>query len=203
MPPPKLLPPSLPPCSCLPLRSAKQNGRLTPAGEAAHLVSLRHLPVAVQKVLALEPEIMAWAQRFANNHHALFLGRGHHYPIALEGALKHKEISYIHAETYPTGELKQGPLALVDEDMPVISVAPNDTLLDKLKSNLKEVAAAVVNCMSSLMPIRTSRPTTVCICCACRSTTAYSPLFCMWCLCNCFPITSRWSKEPTWINLVI
>jgi glucosamine--fructose-6-phosphate aminotransferase (isomerizing) len=97
--------------------------------------------VAVQKVLALEPEIKAWAGRFADKQHALFLGRGHHYPIALEGALKLKEISYIHAEGYPAGELKHGPLALVDKDMPVISVAPNDTLLEKLKSNLKEVAA--------------------------------------------------------------
>lgn len=79
--------------------------------------------------------------RFADKHHALFLGRGRHYPIALEGALKLKEISYIHAEAYPAGELKHGPLALVDANMPVISVAPNDLLLDKLKSNLKEVEA--------------------------------------------------------------
>jgi len=105
------------------------------------LKALRHLPVAVQKVLALEPEIEVWAKRFADKHHALFLGRGHHYPIALEGALKLKEISYIHAEGYPAGELKHGPLALVDKDMPVISIAPNDALLEKLKSNLKEVAA--------------------------------------------------------------
>ncbi|MEW5782389.1 MAG: glutamine--fructose-6-phosphate transaminase (isomerizing) [Pseudomonadota bacterium] len=120
---------------------AKQNGRLTADQEAAYLASLRHLPVAVQKVLALEPEIAAWAQRFAGKRHALFLGRGHHYPIALEGALKLKEISYIHAEAYPAGELKHGPLALVDKEMPVVSVAPNDALLEKLKSNLKEVAA--------------------------------------------------------------
>jgi glucosamine--fructose-6-phosphate aminotransferase (isomerizing) len=120
---------------------AKQNGRLSAAQEAAHLASLRHLPVAVQKVLALEPGIAAWAGLFADKHHALFLGRGLHYPIALEGALKLKEISYIHAEAYPAGELKHGPLALVDKDMPVISVAPNDALLEKLKSNLKEVAA--------------------------------------------------------------
>jgi len=120
---------------------AKQAGRLPAAEEARQLAALRHLPVAVQKVLALEPEIEAWAQRFADKHHALFLGRGHHYPIALEGALKLKEISYIHAEGYPAGELKHGPLALVDEDMPVISIAPNDALLEKLKSNLKEVAA--------------------------------------------------------------
>jgi len=120
---------------------AKQAGRLTAEQEAAHLAALRHLPVAVQKVLALESGIVGWAGLFADKHHALFLGRGHHYPIALEGALKLKEISYIHAEAYPAGELKHGPLALVDKDMPVISVAPNDALLEKLKSNLKEVAA--------------------------------------------------------------
>ncbi|MEW6163940.1 MAG: glutamine--fructose-6-phosphate transaminase (isomerizing) [Pseudomonadota bacterium] len=120
---------------------AKQTGKLTVEQEAAHLASLRHLPVAVQKVLALEPGIVEWAGLFADKHHALFLGRGHHYPIALEGALKLKEISYIHAEAYPAGELKHGPLALVDKNMPVISVAPNDVLLEKLKSNLKEVAA--------------------------------------------------------------
>ncbi|AJP49064.1 glucosamine--fructose-6-phosphate aminotransferase [Rugosibacter aromaticivorans] len=120
---------------------AKQVGRLTPAVEAQHLNALRHLPVAVQKVLAGEADIKAWAAHFANKHHALFLGRGQHYPIALEGALKLKEISYIHAEGYPAGELKHGPLALVDKDMPVISIAPNDALLEKLKSNLKEVAA--------------------------------------------------------------
>lgn len=120
---------------------AKQTGRLTPEAEAQHLTALRHLPVAVQKVLAGEADIKAWAAQFANKHHALFLGRGQHYPIALEGALKLKEISYIHAEGYPAGELKHGPLALVDKDMPVISIAPNDALLEKLKSNLKEVAA--------------------------------------------------------------
>lgn len=120
---------------------AKQVGRLTPEAEVQHLTALRHLPVAVQKVLAGETDIKAWAAQFANKHHALFLGRGQHYPIALEGALKLKEISYIHAEGYPAGELKHGPLALVDKDMPVISIAPNDALLEKLKSNLKEVAA--------------------------------------------------------------
>ena len=120
---------------------AKLAGRLTAQDEALHLRDLRHLPVAIQKVLALESGIAAWAGRFADKHHALFLGRGHHFPIALEGALKLKEISYIHAEGYPAGELKHGPLALVDEDMPVVSVAPNDALLEKLKSNLKEVAA--------------------------------------------------------------
>ena len=120
---------------------AKLRARLTPEQEAAYIHQLRHLPVAVNKVLELEDEIKAWAQRFADKNHALFLGRGRHYPIAMEGALKLKEISYIHAEAYPAGELKHGPLALVDSDMPVISIAPNDQLLDKLKSNLKEVQA--------------------------------------------------------------
>jgi glucosamine--fructose-6-phosphate aminotransferase (isomerizing) len=120
---------------------ARLRGRLTPAQESAHLAALRSLPNKLQQVLALEPQVEAWAQRFANKHHALFLGRGVHYPIALEGALKLKEISYIHAEAYPAGELKHGPLALVDEDMPVITIAPNDQLIEKLKSNLQEVRA--------------------------------------------------------------
>ena len=125
----------------LTLVMAKVRQRLSAEDESAYIDQLRHLPVAVNKVLGLEPEIKAWAQRFADKHHALFLGRGRHYPIAMEGALKLKEISYIHAEAYPAGELKHGPLALVDSDMPVISVAPNDDLLDKLKSNLREVQA--------------------------------------------------------------
>ncbi len=120
---------------------ARINGRLSPEEETTHLTALRHLPLAIKKVLELEADIARWAKRFANKQHALFLGRGHHYPIALEGALKLKEISYIHAEGYPAGELKHGPLALVDQDMPVISVAPNDNLLEKLKSNLQEVRA--------------------------------------------------------------
>jgi len=125
----------------LTLVAAKVKDRLSEDQEATYIHQLRHLPVAVNKVLELEDEIKAWAQRFADKHHALFLGRGRHYPIAMEGALKLKEISYIHAEAYPAGELKHGPLALVDANMPVISVAPNDQLLDKLKSNLKEVQA--------------------------------------------------------------
>ena len=95
----------------------------------------------MQGALALEPQVMAWAEAFAKKQHALFLGRGLHYPIALEGALKLKEISYIHAEAYPAGELKHGPLALVDAEMPVVAIAPNDALLEKLKSNLQEVRA--------------------------------------------------------------
>ena len=125
----------------LTLVMAKVRNKLGTQDETAYIEQLRHLPVAVNKVLELEDEIKAWAQRFADKHHALFLGRGRHYPIAMEGALKLKEISYIHAEAYPAGELKHGPLALVDADMPVISIAPNDQLLDKLKSNLKEVQA--------------------------------------------------------------
>ncbi len=120
---------------------AKLRGHLTPLQETAHLAALRGLPKKAQEALALESHIEAWAQGFSNKHHALFLGRGVHYPIALEGALKLKEISYIHAEAYPAGELKHGPLALVDKDMPVIAIAPNDQLIEKLKSNLQEVRA--------------------------------------------------------------
>ncbi len=110
--------------------------------EEAHLVSeLRGLPGRIEAVLGLNPRIQTLADEFADKHHALFLGRGAHYPVAMEGALKLKEISYIHAEAYPAGELKHGPLALVDADMPVIAVAPNDQLLEKLKSNLQEVHA--------------------------------------------------------------
>lgn len=125
----------------LTLAVAKAKQRLSAEQEAVFIEQLRHLPVAVNKVLDLENDIRDWAQRFADKHHALFLGRGRHYPIALEGALKLKEISYIHAEAYPAGELKHGPLALVDAKMPVISIAPNDELLEKLKSNLQEVRA--------------------------------------------------------------
>ena len=120
---------------------AKLNGRLDETREADYLEALRHLPGSVQHALNLEPQIMAWAERFAPKNDALFLGRGVHYPIALEGALKLKEISYIHAEAYPAGELKHGPLALVDEDMPVVVIAPNDSLLEKVKSNMQEVRA--------------------------------------------------------------
>ena len=125
----------------LTLTLAKVNGRLSEDDEAAHLKQMRHLPVALAAVLALEPQIMAWADDFARKENALFLGRGIHYPIALEGALKLKEITYIHAEAYPAGELKHGPLALVTEEMPVVTIAPNDALLEKLKSNMQEVRA--------------------------------------------------------------
>ncbi|NDG14424.1 MAG: glutamine--fructose-6-phosphate transaminase (isomerizing), partial [Betaproteobacteria bacterium] len=125
----------------LTLALAKAKQRLSEKDEANHLKAMRHLPVALQSVLALEPLLVAWAQDFSNKENALFLGRGMHYPIALEGALKLKEISYIHAEAYPAGELKHGPLALVTSAMPVVTVAPNDALLEKLKSNLQEVRA--------------------------------------------------------------
>jgi glucosamine--fructose-6-phosphate aminotransferase (isomerizing) len=125
----------------LALTLAKLRGRLSTEEEAYWVRGLRHLPAALRAALALEPQLIAWAGKFAKKQHALFLGRGLHYPIALEGALKLKEISYIHAEAYPAGELKHGPLALVDADMPVVAIAPNDALLDKLKSNLQEVRA--------------------------------------------------------------
>ncbi len=125
----------------LALTLAKSRGKLSAKDEAKWLTALRHLPAAIQAALALEPHLIAWAEAFAGKEHALFLGRGLHYPIALEGALKLKEISYIHAEAYPAGELKHGPLALVDADMPVVAIAPNDALLEKLKSNLQEVRA--------------------------------------------------------------
>ena len=105
------------------------------------LDSLRRLPAALSNVLRTDAEVAAWARKFAQRPHALFLGRGIHYPIALEGALKLKEISYIHAEAYAAGELKHGPLALVDETMPVVAIAPKDGLFEKLKSNLHEVRA--------------------------------------------------------------
>ncbi|HEX8009642.1 MAG TPA: glutamine--fructose-6-phosphate transaminase (isomerizing) [Casimicrobiaceae bacterium] len=125
----------------LTLTLAKLRGRLAAMDEERWLAGLRHLPAAIRAVLALEPAIIAWAERFAKKQDALFLGRGLHYPIALEGALKLKEISYIHGEAYPAGELKHGPLALVDSNMPVVAIAPNDALLEKLKSNLQEVRA--------------------------------------------------------------
>ncbi|SAK79146.1 glucosamine--fructose-6-phosphate aminotransferase [Caballeronia catudaia] len=120
---------------------AKMRGHVNAKQEAAYFTQLRHLPAALNSVLALEPQIIAWSEEFARKENALFLGRGLHYPIALEGALKLKEISYIHAEAYPAGELKHGPLALVTEAMPVVTVAPNDALLEKLKSNMQEVRA--------------------------------------------------------------
>jgi glucosamine--fructose-6-phosphate aminotransferase (isomerizing) len=125
----------------LTLALAQAKGRLSDSEEARHLKAMRHLPVALQAVLALEPQIINWSEDFAKMENALFLGRGLHFPVALEGALKLKEITYIHAEAYAAGELKHGPLALVTSAMPVVTVAPNDTLLEKLKSNMQEVRA--------------------------------------------------------------
>jgi len=125
----------------LALALAKEKGRLSKDDEVSYLDQLRYVPGGIQHALNLEPQIKAWADRFAEKQHALFLGRGLHYPIALEGALKLKEISYIHAEAYPAGELKHGPLALVDSRMPVVVIAPNDSLLEKVKSNMQEVRA--------------------------------------------------------------
>ena len=119
----------------------KQRGLISEEQAHAYIEELRQLPGSVQHALNLEPQIAAWAQKFAKKNSALFLGRGIHFPIALEGALKLKEITYIHAEAYPAGELKHGPLALVDENMPVVVIAPNDSLLDKVKANMQEVGA--------------------------------------------------------------
>ncbi|MCY7312979.1 MAG: glutamine--fructose-6-phosphate transaminase (isomerizing), partial [Pseudoxanthomonas sp.] len=119
----------------------KLHGKVDAEAEAEYLEQLRFLPGSVQHALNLEPQIALWAEKFASKHNALFLGRGLHYPIALEGALKLKEITYIHAEAYPAGELKHGPLALVDAEMPVVVLAPNDRLLEKVKSNMQEVHA--------------------------------------------------------------
>jgi glutamine---fructose-6-phosphate transaminase (isomerizing) len=120
---------------------AKERGLLAAEQEQAYLTDLRQLTSSVQIALNLEPQIREWAARFGDKEHALFLGRGIHFPIAMEGALKLKEISYIHAEAYPAGELKHGPLALVDSNMPVVVIAPNDALLEKVKSNMQEVKA--------------------------------------------------------------
>ena len=125
----------------LALALAKTKDALTQEQEHDYINQLRFVPGSVQHALNLEPQIQAWAEKFTLKNHALFLGRGLHYPIALEGALKLKEISYIHAEAYPAGELKHGPLALVDDSMPVVVIAPNDALLEKVKSNMQEVRA--------------------------------------------------------------
>ena len=119
----------------------KQRGLVSAEKAREYVEELRQLPGSIQHALNLEPQIAAWAQKFAKKNSALFLGRGIHFPIALEGALKLKEITYIHAEAYPAGELKHGPLALVDENMPVVVIAPNDGLLDKVKANMQEVGA--------------------------------------------------------------
>ncbi len=178
------------------LTIAKQRGRLDEQAERAHIRALRHLPAALQAVLALEPQVIAWSQEFARKEHALFLGRGLHYPIALEGALKLKEISYIHAEAYPAGELKHGPLALVDREMPVVTVAPNDALVEKLKSNMQEVRArggelyVFADADTHIDRRRESTSS------SCPSTTVRSHRSCMSCRCSCSRITRRWRARP-------
>jgi glutamine---fructose-6-phosphate transaminase (isomerizing) len=166
---------------------------------------MRHLPAALQAVLALEPQMIAWAEDFAKMENALFLGRGLHYPIALEGALKLKEISYIHAEAYPAGELKHGPLALVTSAMPVVTVAPNDSLLEKLKSNMQEVRArgGVLYVLADAdTRIESGEGLNVI-----RMPEHYGALesaSCMWCRCSCWPTTRRvrggrmWTSLGTW-----
>ena len=178
----------------LTLSLAQVRGRLSDDEEKEHLRALRHLPDAMSKVLALEPQIMAWSELLARRDNMLFLGRGMHYPIALEGALKMKEISYIHAEAYPAGELKHGPLALVSNEMPVIAVAPNDMLLEKLRSNMHEVSARNGRLLCSRMwtagwcRVKESRSFDS------TSTTGRFRRFCIRCRCNCSRITLRWQE---------
>ena len=175
----------------LTLTLAKLRGRLAPEDEHRHVEALRHLPGGVQHALNLEPQIQGWAERFAGKQHALFLGRGLHYPIALEGALKLKEISYIHAEAYPAGELKHGPLALVDRDMPVVVIAPNDALLEKVKSNMQEVRAAAASCTCSPTPTAASPTPRACMSSAPRATWACCRRSCTRSRCSCWPTTPR------------
>ena len=173
----------------LTLSLAKLRGRLSEDDEARWLAGLRHLPAAIQSVLALEPSIIAWAEQFARKQDALFLGRGLHYPIALEGALKLKEISYIHGEAYPAGELKHGPLALVDANMPVVAIAPNDTLLESSSRICKKCARGAASCTSSPTPTATSSRARGSTCCACPSTPDSSRRSCIRFRCSCSRIT--------------
>ena len=158
--------------------------------------AMRHLPAALQSVLALEPQVIAWSEEFARKENALFLGRGLHYPIALEGALKLKEISYIHAEAYPAGELKHGPLALVTSEMPVVTVAPNDTLLEKLKSNMQEVRARRAVCCRCDTRIEESPHQVI------RMPEHYGAYrrSCMWCRCGCWLITRLAREGRMWTS---
>src|SRR6185312_9342422 len=166
---------------------------------AALCAELQRLPRAIENALKLEPAIIELAGDFIHRQHALFLGRGAHYPVALEGSLKLKEISYIHAEAYPAGELKHGPLALVTSAMPVVTVAPNDALLEKLKSNMQEVrAAACSTCWP--MPTAGSRAPKASTSSACPKTMARCRRSCMWCRCSCWRITRPVRVGPTSIS---
>ena len=156
---------------------------------------MRHLPAALAAVLALEPQVISWAEDFAGKENALFLGRGLHYPIALEGALKLKEITYIHAEAYAAGELKHGPLALVTSEMPVVTVAPNDALLEKLKSNMQEVRARggvlyVLADADTPHRKRGGHPRDP----HARALRRRSARCCTWCRCSCWRITRRCAR---------
>jgi glucosamine--fructose-6-phosphate aminotransferase (isomerizing) len=146
----------------LTLALAQSKGKLSDEEEAGHLKAMRHLPAALQAVLALEPQVISWAEDFAKMENALFLGRGLHYPIALEGALKLKEISYIHAEAYPAGELKHGPLALVTSAMPVVTVAPTTRCSKNSKAICRKSAPAAASSTSSPTPTATSKAAKAC-----------------------------------------
>lgn len=187
----------------LALTLAKVKGCLSLQAEEDALRRLRHIPAALQAVLALEPQVIAWAERFATKQHALFLGRGVHYPIALEGALKLKEISYIHAEAYPAGELKHGPLALVDCEMPVVTVAPNDKLIEKLKSNMQEVRARGGELYVLRMEIPELSPTSARTLFGCLRITATFRLFFMSFRCSCLRIMRRLFAVRMSISLAI
>ena len=175
--------------------------RAHPAARARAQIldTLRELPAAVANALRCEPEMAAWAAKFAQCEHALFLGRGVHYPIAMEGALKLKEISYIHAEAYAAGELKHGPLALVDAAMPVVAIAPNDALLDKLKSNLQEVRARGGE-LYVLADRRISRKATASTWCGCTMPRGFSPRSSAPCRCSCSPTTPPSCGGTTWTS---
>ena len=189
----------------LTLALAQVRGRLSDAQEAAELKALRHLPVALQAVLALEPQVIAWSEDFARKENALFLGRGLHYPIALEGALKLKEISYIHAEAYPAGELKHGPLALVTAEMPVVTVAPERRAAGEAEEQPAGSARPrrrALRVCRRRHPHREREP--ACTSSACPSTTARSAPSCTWCRCSCWRITPparagrMWTSRGTW-----
>jgi glucosamine--fructose-6-phosphate aminotransferase (isomerizing) len=191
----------------LTLALAQSRALLSAADEARHIKAMRHLPAALQAVLALEPQVIAWAQDFAQMENALFLGRGLHYPIALEGALKLKEISYIHAEAYPAGELKHGPLALVTSAMPVVTVAPTTRCWKSSRATCTKCAPVGACCMCWPMPTATSKVVKACMSSVCLNTMVSCRPCCTWCRCNCWPTTRPVRGAPTltshatWRNL--
>ena len=179
---------------------AKEKGLLSEEEEKARLKDMRHLPEAMRAILEKENEIKEWASVFAQKNNALFLGRGMHYPIALEGALKLKEISYLHAEGYPAGELKHGPLALVDAEMPVVTVAPNDELWRNSKATWKKFVHVRVSCSCSQTKGATSSRPRVCMLFSFRKITPFFLRFFMSFLSSCWLITQPSQKERMWIN---